>query len=140
MINAFTYAGALPFAAMMLAAWFGIAELPLIGTPTTVSLIYGAVIASFIAGSHWGFFIADREQTGANIAILSNCAALLIWISVLVFPGALALSALAVLFAGLLLVDFHLAKEGVIAERYLTLRIRITSLVVVLLIGHVFAL
>lgn len=140
LVNALTYAGALPFAAMLLAVLLGVNNLPLLGSPTEVSLIYGAVIASFLAGSHWGIFIAFGDKIGSAVAIISNCAAILIWISVLIFPDVLSLSVLALVFAGLLLVDFKLAKAAAIAQGYLTLRIRITSLVVLLLIGHVWVL
>lgn len=100
--------------------------------------IYGAVIASFVCGIHWGAALFAAEGLALRLFLMSNIAALLGWVAALlpVGPGFLLL---AVLFAALLLVDRHLWRAGLWPLWFWRLRCVITAVVAgaCLLIGAV---
>ncbi|MDO1582206.1 DUF3429 domain-containing protein [Rhizobium oryzicola] len=119
-----TFSGAIPFAVL------AIPHLPLIDEAQRVNalLAYGAVIASFMAGSLWGLVQRDG-QPPAGILIASNVAALLAWATLLMAPGRMALMIQFVVFAGLLLVDRELTSASQEPRWYWDMRIRITAIV-----------
>lgn len=114
-----TYAGILP-------VWLALllhltVQLPSAGL---AALLYGAVIASFVCGMHWGQFIEARQPVPVNLLITSNIGALAAWVLALLslwsFP--LAFIGLAVVLGALLLVDRRLLSARLIAPWFWTLR------------------
>ncbi|RUT28550.1 DUF3429 domain-containing protein [Arsenicitalea aurantiaca] len=125
-----TAAGALPFLA-------GLVDVALLGGQWLQAIqVYGAVIAAFICGIHWGAAMFAPERMAPRLLILSNFLALLAWLSALLPPTAGFLS-LAAVFGSLLLVDRHLFRAGLWPDWFWTLRIAISALVigVTLLLG-----
>lgn len=114
-------AGTLPFLA-------AIADAGRLGGIGTVQ-IYGAVIASFVCGMHWGAALFAPDALAVRLFLLSNVAALLAWLAALLTPQP-GFLLLAVIFAALLGVDRHLRARGVWAGWFWQLRVAISAVVV----------
>lgn len=117
-------AGTLPFLG-------GIFDLVVLdGTLLDVVAVYGAVIASFISGIHWGvsFFAPGGMRVGLLVG--SNVAALAAWAAALLppMPGFIAS---AILFAVLLAIDGYLYRSGLWPAWFWMLR-RVISTIVIL--------
>jgi len=89
-----------------------------------LALGYGAVIASFVCGVHWGLFMGQSERVPVNLLVTSNVGALLAW-------GFLALGqvwvsgaaiGLALLLAVLLALDGVLLQQGSVEPWFRRLR------------------
>lgn len=96
-----------------------------------VLFAYAAIIASFMAGIHWGAYLF--KNIPINLFIHSNVLALIAWIS-LFFPPFITFPLLIICFVYLLIVDHRLYKFDIIQIWYWRLRVRITCLVVVSLL------
>ena len=92
-----------------------------------ILLAYGAVIASFIAGIHWGLYL--QQDAPVNLFIHSNIIAVTAWIAV-VFNNGLSYLILVVCFGYLLLIDYRLYRSGLLAQWFFWKRAQITALVV----------
>ncbi|WP_193335149.1 DUF3429 domain-containing protein [Devosia beringensis] len=99
-----------------------------LGMPALVlapwALGYGAVIASFVCGVHWGQFMSQSETMPVNLLVTSNVGALLAWGflglgQVWVSGAALGL---ALLLAGVLALDAIMLRRGVIDPWFWRLR------------------
>lgn len=126
-----TYAGVLPFLCAVV--------IPII-RPDFLSLdydciilTYGAVIASFIAGTHWGIYVL--KDTRDNLFIHSNIAALLAWLAVVVGMS-ISAGLLAACFVYLLFVDKRLAAAGVLEAWYMRMRTIASMAVILALVCH----
>lgn len=125
----------------LLAAWLlaGAGALPFLAGAADVVLrngewlgavqIYGAVIASFVCGIHWGAALFAAEELALRLFLISNIAALLGWAAALL-PAGPGFLLLAVLFTALLLVDRHLWRAGLWPLWFWRLRCVITAVVV----------
>ena len=134
--NTLTYAGALPFLACALLS-FSYDQLPLLGASTSlVILTYGAVIASFIAGIHWGLYLFKNPPL--NLFIYSNIITLAAWAN-LYFVPTLGAIILIICFAILLVIDRQLAENNIIEDWFYSLRIRISTIVIGALIVFLFS-
>lgn len=114
-----TYAGILP-------PWLGLALTPLLGVPQVGFgvLIYGAVIASFVCGMHWGVQMNVQGPLPVQLLLTSNIGALLAWVLVLasIWSMPLALVGLALVLASLLVIDRRLISAKVIEPWFWVLR------------------
>ncbi|WP_421697349.1 DUF3429 domain-containing protein [Ancylobacter sp.] len=125
----------------LIAAWLlaGAGTLPFLAGAVDVVLrngewlgavqIYGAVIASFVCGIHWGAALVAAEGLALRLFLISNIAALLGWVAALL-PAGPGFLLLAVLFAALLLVDRHLWRARLWPLWFWRLRGIITAVVV----------
>ncbi len=103
--------------------------------PFIVFATYSAIILSFLGGAVWGQVLPQAEYR-VVLLIVSNVVAILAWAGLLLM-FLLGKMALVLLLLGYLLVLFFevIHKEtlsGVISWKYLTLRSRVTAIVVVL--------
>ncbi|GAA4650632.1 DUF3429 domain-containing protein [Kistimonas scapharcae] len=127
------YLGLLPFFLGALMDYVG-SSLP--GLPSfIVFATYSAIILSFLGGALWGQVLPQAEHRVA-LLIVSNVVALLSWAGLLLI-FLLGKVALVLLLLGYLLVVLFevIHKEtlsGVIEWKYLTLRSRVTAIVVAL--------
>lgn len=128
--RALTYAGILPFLACAVVAWFTDEAVFLTVSISAVILAYATVIASFIAGIHWGIFLF--KDTPMNLFIHSNVIALLAWLSLLV-PTILGTLLLIFCFAYLLLIDRKNYNAGAIEAWFFKLRIHASTAVIMAL-------
>jgi hypothetical protein len=114
-----TYAGILP-------PWLGLGLAPLLGVPEVGFgvLIYGAVIASFVCGMHWGFYMNASGALPVQLLLTSNIGALLAWVLVLVsiWSMPIAIVGLVLVLAGLLEIDRRLLSAKAIEPWFWLLR------------------
>ncbi len=131
-----TFAGALPFiaAAIALALAPAVASAPI----WQAVLGYGAVIASFVSGMHWGLFVYRDRKMPLNLFISSNICALAAWAALLVTSLAVALSLLIAVFAALFVIDHVLWRAGSHQRWFYQLRAAISVIVIVALGGMLF--
>ena len=114
-----TLAGIAPiWGLLVLRLWLDGAPLGLI------ALGYGAVIASFVCGVHWGLFMSRAEQMPFNLLVTSNVGALLAWAMLvlgLASPTA-GFFGLALVLAGLLAMDWLIRQRSGIEPWFWRLR------------------
>lgn len=127
-------AGALPFIACALAAYFGVDSVPLLGAVGTIAAAYGLTIASFLAGVHWGTAVNVADGLPVNLYVASNVVAVIAWLVFLLGPVALTLAVLALLFLYLLYVDFRLYRAERIGAGYWQTRLWVSAVVVACLL------
>ena len=121
-----TYAGILPFVSC---AVLGIYTDQLGSLDLNHALItYGAVIASFIAGIHWGVYLL--KDASLNLFLHSNIAALIAWIPALLMVSGSALI-LIFCFIYLLFLDRRLFKNNILDNWFMRLRFNATIIVVI---------
>lgn len=94
---------------------------------TAISLVYSAVIISFIAGTHWG--VCLMRNVKLDLFIKSNVITLIAWASVFLMPM-VALIIMAACFIYLLMIDKRLYDDLIIDDWYFALRKRITTTVI----------
>ena len=105
------YAGILPpWLALILHVFTG---LPWAGF---AALTYGAVIASFVCGMHWGMAMQPSHRMPVNLLVTSNFGALAAWAMLLasMWSTDLAFLGLAIVLGGLLLIDRKLLAASAI--------------------------
>lgn len=127
------YAGALPFiggAILVVAGVQSFGPLP----PAAITAAWALTIASFMAGVHWGQYLANGERIGINLFLASNVIAIAGWVAFLTLPVRGSLVAFAALFAALLLIDARLHKDRQIEPDYWALRYRVSLIVIASLI------
>lgn len=80
------------------------------------ALTYGAVIASFVCGMHWGLAMQPRPAMPINLLLTSNAGALAAWSMLLIslWSTDLALLGLVVVLGMLLLIDRELLAASAI--------------------------
>jgi hypothetical protein len=130
------YAGALPFifcAACFLLHWESI---PLLGKTSHILSVYGLIIASFMAGSHWGKALNMNGPSKKDILIASNLNAIFLWASFLLleFHFHLILVVLMISFLASLWNDKKLLQASLIHFSYFFNRCIITAIVITTLI------
>jgi hypothetical protein len=114
-----TYAGILP-------PWLGLGLAPLLGV-TEVGfgvVIYGAVIASFVCGMHWGVYMNASGPLPVKLLLTSNLGALIAWVLVLLSIWSMqsAIVGLVLVVAVLLEIDRRLFSAKIIEPWFWLLR------------------
>lgn len=114
-----TYSGILP-PWLALALHFGLGWQP----AGFAALTYGAIIASFLCGMHWGLFLQLPKPVPINLLLTSNAGALAAWAMLLLslWSAPLAFVGLAMVLAVLLFIDRRLLSLGVIKPWFWTIR------------------
>lgn len=114
-----TYAGILP-------PWLALIVHVSMGLPWAgfSALTYGAVIASFVCGMHWGLAMKPPDRMPVNLLITSNVGALAAWAMLLasMWSTDLAFLGLAIVLGVLLLVDRKLLSATVIEPWFWSVR------------------
>lgn len=131
------YFGALPFVACAVLPWLGMPVIPGIGECAYISATYGVAIASFMAGIHWGTFLYRSGSLPVNLLLTSNVITLAVWFAFLLAPITVSLAVNAAAFFALLVIDYQLAKAGLISKAYLAIRRNVTSVVIVSLLATI---
>jgi hypothetical protein len=125
------FAGAIPFFLGALGAARA-APVGVLGIGADLFLVaYGAVILSFLAGIHWGQFVAQTPGVGVALLLSSNVVAILAWLAVLLEQSqlAVALLLLVVGFVCQLWIDWRLLGVNAIPAAYFRLRGQVTAIV-----------
>jgi hypothetical protein len=132
------YAGTLPFVGCAVLLLTGVRNLLPFGDVTTIALAYGLAIVSFMAGVHWGQYLAG-VRTRVDLLISSNMVALVAWSGFLLLPKLHFCLLLIVLFIVLNSIDGHLHHQGAIDRHYRQLRNYVTAVVCLSLLVAGFA-
>jgi len=132
------YGGLLPFVLLALASAVDPHHAPVWGDAL---FGYGAIILSFVGALHWGLAMSHPEMSEhqRSAAFLwSIVPALLAWPS-LFLPPMLATPVLVAGFAAHYGMDRHLARQVGLPGWYLPLRLRLSSVASLCLVGGAFA-
>lgn len=128
------YTGTLPFIFCAICFLLDWKSIPFFSETTHILKVYGLVIASFMAGTHWGKALNMNGPSKREILIASNMNAIFLWISFLLFPFHLMLLALIISFLASLWNDKKLLQAGLINFSYFFNRCIITTIVITTLI------
>lgn len=123
-----TYAGTLPFIVIAFAALTGVELAGL--NPTLMMLTYGAVIISFVAGTHWGIYL--YRDAPFNLFVHSNLITLLAWgglCSAILLQVTFVPILYILCFAILWVLDERLHKQGLHEDWFMRLRSHATLIV-----------
>ena len=135
-----TYAGALPFVLCAALPFFGVDAWRNVGSFEYVARLYGLAIASFVAGSHWGTYLYNREASPTNLFLTSNADVLATWFAFLITGAVMTQFVLLLSFLYLLFVDYNLNKAGLTTPHYFRTRSNVTIVVCVCLVVNIYHL
>jgi len=125
------YAGLIPFIILSIASWI---EIPYLDNTVYALIAYAAVILSFMGAIHWGLAMSKTDNKQSKYFIASVIPALAAWFSLLTTE----FFSLIILLTGfILLISYDLAvgKSQGFPGWYIPMRIRLTFIVVLSLIG-----
>jgi hypothetical protein len=94
--------------------------------------VYAAIVASFVAGMHWGIHFCKR--THDSVYLLSCFCALLLWLSFIWFGAALGFALVLVSFVLLWIVESRLSQQRVTTAWFWQLRNLVSAITVVSLL------
>jgi hypothetical protein len=127
-ITLLTYLGALPF---FLAVYASLSKNTFLGVEGVQWFVsYGLLILSFMAGTLWGQMI-DQSIKVKRIAITTNAITLAAWFAFLLAAPSMVLIIITAGFVMLYALEVFVMKHLKRPDYYLTLRLRVTALVVV---------
>lgn len=131
-----TFAGTIPFILGAVFISVGVDAIAVLGQTVQVLAVYGLVIASFMAGAHWGNHLGvdDDNHWAVRLPIISNIIALLLWLGFLVLAPAVFMWLLIAAFIAMLMVDYGLQRAQIISDAYLKIRLFVTMIVVIALV------
>ena len=127
------WVAAIPFVVTTLLVALGIDWLPVLGNPLSAIQVYGLVIASFMAGIHWGQYLSVRSRIVINVMVSSSLIAFCLWVFYLWIPVSF-IRVLVVTLIVVLLIDTWLYLRGVIDAGYFGVRCMVTLVVCLSLI------
>ena len=125
-----TYAGALPFIICAVCLAFDITSLPLLGATKQILSVYALIIATFIAGNHWGQHLYMKNKWQYYLPISSNVIVVPLWFAFLVLPFKPLLVIFILAFLFLLVIDQRLFQHNLITRSYFQMRCFATAIVV----------
>ncbi len=73
--------GALPFVATTLLMSMGIHTIPFVGSLFSAISVYALIIASFMAGSHWGQQLGFSGKWRFKLQVITNIQAVCLWLA-----------------------------------------------------------
>jgi len=130
-----TYAGAFPFVFFAICILFDIRNLPLFGNVIHSTTIYGLIIASFMAGAHWGQQLYLKSKPKLLLQVSSNINAIVLWIGYLNLYSKSFIFILILSFYISVKVDYLLYQNALIKREYFIFtRIPATIIVIVSLL------
>lgn len=133
LVTSLTYLGAIPFLVAALCSLLGVNELPYLGATQPLLFSYATLIASFMAGTHWGYVV--RSNSTFNLILFASVITVLIlwilWSSSRTVTYPLFLVPIYLLLLGL---DYLLLKYNYEERFYFKMRTGITSLVILSLL------
>lgn len=133
--TALALAGTLPFVAGALLPLLGYRSLPLLGAVDQLVASYGLAIVCFLAGAHWGMYLAGRSVDSLNLFVTSNVLFLVAWFAYVGAELTIAIGAQIIVFLVLLYIDRRLAAADVISASYLRVRAVATLIAIVSLLA-----
>lgn len=131
-----TFAGAIPFVACAFLLMIDVVTVPVLGSVVDILSAYGLVIASFMAGAHWGnhLDLADDNKWAIRLPLYSNVIALGLWLGFLILSASSFIWLLVIGFISLLVIDYSLHRAQIISDVYFKIRQYVTVIVVISLV------
>ena len=131
-----TFAGATPFVACAFLLMVDVVTVPMLGSVVDILSAYGLVIASFMAGAHWGnhLDLADDNKWAIRLPLYSNIIALGLWLGFLILSASSFIWLLVIGFISLLVIDYSLHRAQIINHTYFKVRQYVTAIVVISLV------
>ena len=131
-----TFAGAIPFVACAFLLMMNVVTVPILGSVVDILSAYGLVIASFMAGAHWGnhLDLADDNKWAIRLPLYSNVIALGLWLGFLILSASSFIWLLVIGFISLLIIDYSLHRAQIINHTYFKVRQYVTAIVVISLV------
>ncbi|MGE6407385.1 MULTISPECIES: DUF3429 domain-containing protein [unclassified Psychrobacter] len=131
-----TFAGAIPFVACAFLLMMNVVTVPILGSVVDILSAYGLVIASFMAGAHWGnhLDLADDNKWAIRLPLYSNVIALGLWLGFLILSPSSFIWLLVIGFISLLVIDYSLHRAQIISHAYFKVRQYVTAIVVISLV------
>lgn len=129
-----TFAGSIPFLAAAAFLASGYTRVPIIGDVIEAVLVYGLVIAAFMAGSQWGRQFEQSEAWAKRLQRYTYINAIGLWLAFVLLPFSWLLVALIVSLLGALWLDQQLFRVGIITKTYWQTRWQVTIVVVLSLV------
>ncbi len=105
--------------------------LPFPASPELMLHVYGVIIASFVAGLHWGIHFCKR--TSDSVYLYSSFVALLLWCSMWTAGSTVGLALVLLGFILLWLEEYRLSVQRVTTAWFWKLRTAVTAAVVLCL-------
>ena len=130
--NLLAFSGTIPFVMPIVLNALNVDVLGLGLDYQRIVFTYAAIIASFMAGIHWAFAMQDNHSL--RLFIECNVVALSAWFALLWYSPHSLLIFIAC-FVFLLAIDLRLVKAGLLEDWYISMRKKITIIVVVSLFG-----
>jgi hypothetical protein len=129
-----TILGVVPFIGCALLLHCDITTWPYGGQVATTMNVYGLLIASFLAGSHWGMTLSPGNVAHPFVAFFSNVMVVILWLSYSILSTS-AMFIVESVILGVLLMQERLTW-GIqrMPAGYASIRLAITILVMVLLL------
>jgi hypothetical protein len=131
-----TFAGTIPFIACAFLLMIDVVTVPILGSVANILSAYGLVIASFMAGAHWGnhLSLADDNKWAVRLPLYSNVIALGLWLGFLILSTSSFIWLLVIGFISLLVIDYSLHRAQIISHAYFKVRQYVTAIVVISLV------
>ena len=131
-----TFVGAIPFVACAFLLMIDVVTVPMLGSVVDILSAYGLVIASFMAGAHWGnhLDLADDNKWAIRLPLYSNVIALGLWLGFLILSASSFIWLLVIGFISLLVIDYNLHRAQIINHTYFKVRQHVTEIVVISLV------
>jgi hypothetical protein len=123
--------GTVPFVVFTVAVAGFAAPLPFPAAPALMLHVYGVIIASFVAGLHWGIHFCKR--TSDSVYLYSSFIAVLLWCSMWVAGSTIGLALVLLGFVLLWLEEYRLSVQRVTTAWFWKLRTAVTAVVVLCL-------
>ena len=123
--------GTVPFVVFSAAVAGVVASLPLPAAPPLMLHVYGVIIASFVAGLHWGIHFCKR--TSDSVYLSSSFIAVLLWCSMWAPGSPIGLALVMLGFILLWLEEYRLSVQRVTTAWFWKLRTAVTAVVVLCL-------
>lgn len=132
--NMLAYLGAFPFVGTALLMSMGINAIPLVGSLFSAITIYALIIATFMAGSHWGQQLGFSDNWRLKLQIVTNMQAVGLWLSYLWLSDSWLMLMLVTSFLVSLWLDQQLKQARLIDASYWQARLKVTIIVVLSLV------
>ena len=133
--TALALAGTIPFIAGAVLPLLGHDSLPHLGPLDKLVSSYGLAIVCFLAGAHWGVYLAGRYADSPKLLVISNAIFLAAWFAYVGGPVKLAIGMQIVALLALLFIDLRLRTGEVLSETYFRLRTLATLIAVLSLLA-----
>jgi hypothetical protein len=126
--------GALPFVATTLLMSMGIHTIPFVGSLFSAISVYALIIASFMAGSHWGQQLGFSGKWRFKLQVITNIQAVCLWLAYVWLGNSWFLLVLITSFLVSLWLDQQLKQAQLIEAAYWQTRLKVTIIVVLSLV------